>query len=417
MDRNIVYPGAIPLDTDLLSLNRNTMAALGHIMRATLGTGVTIDGLSCNPTLPTSMSIQVGPGSMTQLLATDASPFGSLPANTSDSIIKMGINAANQLFGFQAPAVPGTAANHLIQASLQEADQGLTVLPYYNASNPAQPYSGPANSGLPQATVRSQYVQLQLKSGVPAAIGTQITPTADNGWTGLYSITTTYGQVAITNANISPLPSAPFIYWKLPNLRPGFASGVQSFPTSDTFIVPPGVFQLEAEVWGGGSGSFASVSGSPSGGGSGGGYSKKRIAGVFPGQAINVIIGSGGTGGRVNGTPATSGGATSFGPFLSATGGGLNYISSVASPQYGSTPPGIGINGDLNIGGSAGQAGTLNQGGMGGGAPMGGSQNSGTTGVPGTSPGGGASGAGTGANGNTPFDGAGGGAGLAIVRW
>ena len=351
------------------------------------------------------------------LWAIDASPFGSLPANTTDSIIKMGINAGNQVFEFQAPTVPGTAASHLIQASLQEADLGLTVLPYYNASNPAQPYSGPANSGLPQATVRSQYVRLQLKSGVPTTIGAQITPTADNGWTGLYSIATTYGQVAITNANILALPSAPFIYWKLPNLRPGFASGVQSFQTSDTFIVPPGVFQLEAEVWGGGSGSFASVSGSPSGGGSGGGYSKKRITGVFPGQTINVTIGSGGTGGRINGTPATGGGATSFGQFLSATGGGLNYISTVSSPQYGSTPPGIGINGDLNIGGSAGQVGALNQGGMGGGAPMGGSQNSGTTGVPGTSPGGGAAGAGTGANGNTPFDGAGGGAGLAIVRW
>ena len=31
MDRNIVYPGSIPLDTDLLTVNRNTMIALGYL--------------------------------------------------------------------------------------------------------------------------------------------------------------------------------------------------------------------------------------------------------------------------------------------------------------------------------------------------------------------------------------------------
>ena len=46
---------------------------------------------------------------------------------------------------------------------------------------------------------------------------------------------------------------------------------------------------------------------------------------------------------------------------------------------------------------------------------MGGSQNSGTTGVVGTTPGGGASGAGTGANSATPYNGAAGGGGLLIV--
>ncbi len=33
MDRNIVYPGAIPLDTDLLSVNRNAMIALVYRLR------------------------------------------------------------------------------------------------------------------------------------------------------------------------------------------------------------------------------------------------------------------------------------------------------------------------------------------------------------------------------------------------
>ena len=112
-----------------------------------------------------------------------------------------------------------------------------------------------------------------------------------------------------------------------------------------------------------------------------------------------------------------AGGTTSFGQYVSATGGSLNYLTSPTNPQFGSTPPGVGINGDTNLMGSAGQASILNQGGMGGGSPMGGSQNSGTTGVAGTTPGGGAAGAGTGADGLTPYDGAAGGTGLVVVRW
>jgi hypothetical protein len=421
MDRNIVYPGAIPLDTDLLSINRNVMIALGILIRATLGTETTVDGLICTPTAPASMSIQVGPGSITQLSVVDATPFGSLSANTTDPLVKMGINLASQLFDLQSPLNSGNSVNYLIQSCLQESDQDLIVLPYYNAANPSQPYSGPANSGLPQATLRSQTIQLQLKGGVPSSTGTQLTPPADQGWVGLYVITTSYGQTAITSNNITTLPTAPFISWKLPNLRPGFGSGVQSFQSSGTFIVPQGVFQAEVELWGAGSGSFASVSTTPSGGGSGGGYSRKLLQGLLPGQIINVTVGNGGVAGTRDGSPASPGGTTSFGQYVSATGGSLNHLATPPTPQYGATPPGVGVNGDVNLSGSAGQGvqGSVlnNLGGMGGGAPMGGSQNSGTTGVGGTTPGGGAAGAGTGANSGTPYDGAAGGGGLVIVRW
>ena len=64
-----------------------------------------------------------------------------------------------------------------------------------------------------------------------------------------------------------------------------------------------------------------------------------------------------------------------------------------------------------------GEAGMLNQGGMGGAAPIGGAQNSGGAGNSGSFPGGGASGAGTGTTGNTAFNGGGGGGGLVVVRW
>ena len=62
MDRNIVYPGSIPLDTDLLSLNRNTMIALGCLAQAVLGSDPFVDGLACIPSSPPSMTVTVGPG-------------------------------------------------------------------------------------------------------------------------------------------------------------------------------------------------------------------------------------------------------------------------------------------------------------------------------------------------------------------
>ena len=213
------------------------------------------------------------------------------------------------------------------------------------------------------------------------------------------------------------MPTAPFLAWKLPSLRPGVASGIQSFTASGNFIVPAGVTQVEVEVWGGGSGSFASVAGLSSGGGSGGGYARKLKAGLTPGQVVPVTVGAGGSGGTTGGVSAGPGGTSSFGQFVSATGGALNYLATTAAPQNGSTPPGVGVGGDVNFAGSAGQAGLSNQGGLGGAAPIGGAQNSGTTGNAGSFPGGGAAGAGTGASSNVAYNGAPGGGGLVVIRW
>lgn len=321
------------------------------------------------------------------------------------------------MFTLQAPAIPGQVICYLIEATLQETDANPVVLPYYNAANPAQPYSGPSNSGQPQSTRRTQQVQLQLKAGAPAASGSQATPSPDSGWVPLYVIAVSYGQTSVDQASISPAFNSPALQWKLPTLRPGFGSGVQSFSASGTFTVPTGVTQTEVEVWGGGSGTFASVAGASSGGGSGGGYSRKRIVGLIPGQQITVTVGAGGGAGAVGSNAPTSGATSSFGTFVSATGGSLNYLATTASPQNGATPPGVGVGGDVNLSGSAGQAGFGNQGGMGGAGAMGGAQNSGTTGVTGLFPGGGASGAGTGSNGSTAFAGAAGAGGLVVVRW
>lgn len=417
MDRNIVYPSCIPLDTDILSINRNTMMGIGFLAQAVLGTSTVVDGLLCQSTLPASMSVVVAPGSITQFGPTDIFAYGSLPADATDMVVKMGINTTATEFTLTAPPGVGQSLNYLVEASFQEADGMPIILPYYNAGNPAQSFSGPSNSGTSQNTVRTQRVQLQIKAGTPGNTGSQTTPAADSGWVGLYQISVAYGQTQLTTANITVIPTAPFLTWKLPSLRPGFGSGVQSFVSTGTFAVPAGVGQVEVEIWGAGAGSYASVSGLPSGGGAGGGYAKKLVTGLIPGQVIAVTVGSGGAGGTTGGAAASPGGTSSFGQFVSATGGSLNYLATTTAPENGATPPGIGVGGDVNFVGSAGQAGILNQGGMGGASPIGGAQNSGTTGNIGSFPGGGAAGAGTGGSGNTAFNGAAGGAGLVVVRW
>jgi hypothetical protein len=417
MDRNLVYPGSIPLDTDLLGTNRNAMVALGYLAQAVLGTGTIVDGLVCQPTLPASLTVIVGPGSITQLTVVDQLAYGSLPADITDPMLKMGINIGPTSFTLTAPATSGQSINYLIQAAWQESDIDPVVLPYYNAANPAQPYSGPANSGVAQNTLRTQRVQLQLKAGAAANAGSQVTPPVDNGWVGLYVVTVSYGQTTINANCIFQLITAPFLSWKLPALKPGFGSGVQTLTASGRFVVPQGVSQVEVELWGGGSGTFASTAATPSGGGSGGGYARKRITGLVSGQTIPVTVGGGGAAGNTSGGWASGGGTSSFGTYVSATGGSLNPLASPGSPQNGATPSGVGVGGDVSIGGSAGQAGVLNQGGLGGAAPMSGVQNSGSWGLPGVFPGGGASGAGTGANSATPYNGATGANGLVVVRW
>lgn len=417
MDRNIVYPGSIPLDTDVLTLNKNVMIGLGFLAQAVLGTNSVADGLACQPTSPASMSITIGPGSLTQFSPVDLLAYGSVAADPNDYIVKMGINISPTTFTLSAPQSAGQSISYLVEASFVESDRNPVVLPYYNASNPAQSFSGPSNSGSAQNTLRAQRVQLQVKPGQPGTTGSQATPTADAGWIGLYQITVAFGQTQITSANIAVIPTAPFVTWKLPSLRPGVSSGVQTFTSSGTFVVPASVTQVEVEVWGGGSGSFASVAGLASGGGSGGGYARKLVTGLTPGQAIAVVVGAGGSGGTTAGVAATPGGSSSFGPYVGATGGSLNYLSTPSAPLYGATPPGVGVGGDVNIAGSAGQAGISNQGGLGGGAPMGGMQNSGGAGNTGCFPGGGAGGAGTGSNGNTAFSGGAGAGGLVVVRW
>ena len=349
LDRQIVYPGSIPLDTDILNIERSVMVAIGYLAQATLGTSIVADGLACGPTQPASMTVSVGPGSITQWSVVDTIGFGSLAADSTQPLVKIGVNLAPTNFLLAAPAGPGEAINYVIEASFLEEDTTPVILPYYNAASPGSPYSGPNNSGAPQNTQRLQRVQFQVKAGAPGVVGSQQTPSVDAGWAGLYVVTVNTGETSVLASNIVTLPTAPFLPWKLPQLSPGTSRMAVLTPASQgSWIVPAGVSNVRVRIWGGG-GAGGPGFGGAGGGGAGGGYAES-FCNVTPGQGIVVTIGNGGVG------AGTNGGNSSFGDWVAATGGLAGSGGGNGIGGSGGASGGVGSGPCFNCGGQAGGA-------------------------------------------------------------
>ncbi len=365
MDRILVYPYEQPTDTMFLSTNQNTMVGLAFLAQAVLGTGTVADGLACIPTTPASMSILVGPGSIYSLTNLEATSYGSLSADTSDQIVKQGIILGNTTFNCPAPVTSGQSVVYLVQAEYQDQDGGSTTLNYYDAANPAISWSGPANSGTPQNTVRKGVCVLSLKAGTAATTGSQVAPTPDAGYVGLWAITVANGASTIISGNIAQASGAPFIGKKL--TQKVATINRQIFTSSGTYTPSAGLLYALVEVQASGAGGGGSASGGSSTsasngvGGGAGGYTSKLIPASSIGSSQAVTVGpAGGAGGANSGGGA--GATSSFGSILTATGG------SPGGPQGPSTiiaiPTAIGVGGsaaggDFIRGGSDGKSGLL----------------------------------------------------------
>jgi hypothetical protein len=221
MDRKIVYPSQIPFDTDVLLTNQFTMIAIGYLAEAVFGSTTVFNGLACLPTSPTpDLNVHVQRGMIASMAVIEQTSYGSLPADTSDPLMKIGINTAVTSFSFVPPSSAGYSQNFLIEAQFLESDTGPVVLPYYNSANPAVPYSGPGNSGTAQNTQRIERVSLQVKAGTAwAPGGSAVVPGADAGWTPLWVVNVSNGQTQITSSNITIAPGAPFLLTQLSQLR------------------------------------------------------------------------------------------------------------------------------------------------------------------------------------------------------
>lgn len=211
MDRQIIYPGAIPLETDLLNTNKYAMMGLAKLAAALMGSNTYLHGLACTPSSPASMVVNVAKGQIYSLQNVDGTAYSSLAADTTNTILKQGVILGSTAFTLTAPTTAGQSINYLIQIAYSDNDSGATVLPYYNAANPSVAYSGPNNAGTAQNTVRSGVCTVALKAGVAATTGTQTTPAADTGYTAAWVITVAQGATTITASNIAVAANAPFL--------------------------------------------------------------------------------------------------------------------------------------------------------------------------------------------------------------
>ena len=155
----------------------------------------------------------------------------------------------------------------------------------------------------------------------------------------------------------------------------------QTFTSSGTFIVPPGVTSIIVECWGaGGAGGGSSANNNGGSGGGGGGYCINTLT-VTPGQVINYTVGTGNNGTVGNGL---AGGNTSFLTVI-ATGGGGGGADKGAIGVGGSGSGGTStVGGNCTLGTNRGNAGGAGANGGAGGA---GNVNN-SNGNPGTAPGG-----------------------------
>lgn len=235
MDRQIIFPGQIPLETDLLSTNKNALLALGFLAQDVLGLNTLASGLGCAPTSPAGMSVQIAPGRLYSLQNVDDTAYSSLAADLVHTVLKQGIMLDADTLALTAPSTSGHSVNYLIEAAFSEVDAESVLLPYYNSSNPAQPYSGPNNTGVSQYTKRKGTITLVAKPGIAATTGSQTTPAPDSGYVGLWVVTVAYGQSSIVAGNIAQYNSgAAWIKNTLNLLAPLLSPALTGAPTAPT---------------------------------------------------------------------------------------------------------------------------------------------------------------------------------------
>ncbi|MGH6951001.1 MAG: hypothetical protein ACREH4_09015, partial [Vitreimonas sp.] len=211
MDRRIVHPGQIPLEDDILETNKNAMIGLSKLIEAVFGTTTLLHGFACTPTAPTSLQVKVAAGAVLSLQSVDATPFGSLPADLAHAIVKQGLILDETTLNCPAPGTGGFSINYLVQIAFSESDVEPTLRTYYNAANPAEPFLGANNNGVPDATRRKAQALVQVKAGVAATTGAQVTPAPDVGFIGAWVVTVDNGQATIEAADIVVAGGAPFL--------------------------------------------------------------------------------------------------------------------------------------------------------------------------------------------------------------
>ncbi|MBR0560326.1 glycine-rich domain-containing protein [Neokomagataea anthophila] len=378
MDRALVYPGSVPMDTDILRVGRYGKAALGTIADMVFGAGVTAaSGLACTPS-PDGLFLTIGRGVISASGVMDATNLGGagagLPADFSSVTVQY-VNASD----VNVPVL-STGANFTVYAVCSEQDVDASVLPFYNVDNPLQTQAGPNNTGQALPTRRMAGMSFVVATSMPSApVGGVVVA--------LYTINVPSGV-----QNLSALHAVPLeVFWPtIPqmatrNLVADVTQSTQFLIANTSLQVPQWATSVELRVIGGGGGGAAStttsVNGSLSGSGGGAGGDAWGVYAVDPSNSapLVVTIGQGGSSGQTGGTTlmtyqgrvllqANGGqGGSFYSPTGSAGGSGGSASGGTVWNQTGST-------------GADGQCGALVFAGCGGSGPWGGAGRSGSQG-------------------------------------
>ncbi|MGI4776968.1 MAG: hypothetical protein ACRYGA_02425 [Janthinobacterium lividum] len=359
MDRQVIYPGQVPIETDLLKTNQNVMVALAKLSEALFGTSGVVVGFGTTQTVVPSMAVLIAPGEIYAQQNLEASPISSLAQDLAHSIVKQGISLDPLTLSVAAPGTAGFSVNYLVQVGYQDADSGQTVLPYYNASNPSVAYSGPANSGAAQPTVRQGAAVVSIKAGIAATSGSQATPAPDSGKLGLFVVTVASGSSSVTNANISAYPGASVL--GTPMLQGRYLRTVK-VSSSGTYVPGPGARLLlirGCAAGSGGAGAPATGSGTISFGT--GGMSGAYAEFIAPAVPTPVIVGAAGAAGGAGGAGGV-GGNSAWGSLVLLQAGVGGSVQGPTNPPYAAITTGTAlVSGSLTptvaIPGSTGTAG------------------------------------------------------------
>ncbi|BCZ76156.1 hypothetical protein [Komagataeibacter phage phiKX2] len=199
MDRQIVYPAQIPLDSDQLNAQRNAYVGLGQLAAMAYGWGtVSASGFACTP--GSGLALVVAPGSLLAPGVVDASAYGTLSA-VGSALVRQYVSRDPVTL-----TVPGAGATYTVYVTPATVDTDDTVLPFYNAADPSVTYAGADNSGKTAPTVRQDLAQLGIGATVPS------------GAYPLWTITVPAGATSITAAMIVQASGAPF-YDTIPQLQ------------------------------------------------------------------------------------------------------------------------------------------------------------------------------------------------------
>ena len=169
-------------------LTQCAMSSVFQELFSTTNANGFVSGLTVS--YPVANTVQINPGALYQTTV--------LNASLSTPIIKQALLLAAQQFTIVQPTTSGQSISYLIEVQYQD-------LSSTNMATSPLPYLDPTNTFLPCLLLNGQ-LGMQLKAGTSGPSGSQVVPTPDAGWVGLYVVTATYGQ---SSPVISAYTSAP----------------------------------------------------------------------------------------------------------------------------------------------------------------------------------------------------------------